>query len=382
MKRAAAVLVAVGTVALAGGAARSDSYVTLRGQYYKEDSTRVVQPVVELSKDLPNGVQVRAYYLLDAITSASAASGPSGDTIFTEYRNETSLEVSKEWSRVKAGLAYRYSAESDYWSHTLRAFASLKTWSDTGTLSLSFGRGWDQVGRRVQGAAPSPVSNPCVPTGSETCPLDITFGGVGYSQVLFPTVLAQAGYEVMYLDGYLASPYRTVASMGLEKVPRKRLRNAVSGRVAKYLPATRTGLQLHYRYYWDLYPGTSPDQVPPGDPWHVRSHTFEGRVFQEVGSTVELRFTGRLYLQGAADFWCQPASCYTGHDLYTSDPKLAKVTTTFLEGKIYWEAVRWRELAFLRWFSAGTFELSYGHFAQSTSFGGAHVLQAGYTFPF
>jgi hypothetical protein len=364
----------------------ADNHVTVRGQYYREPSTRVVQPVVEISKDLPHGMDISAHYLLDAITSASAASGPTGDTIFTEYRNESGLALGVSWSRWRVGAAYKYSAESDYWSHTLVLSATRRTWGDTGTLALSGGVGADQVGRRVQGNAPTPpVSSgaPCTPSGTRTCPLTSGFGGVGYSQILSPTLLVQAGYEFIWLQGYLASPYRQVGGFGPEMVPDNRLRNAVSGRGVKYFPRTKTGVQLHYRYYWDFYAASTT--YAAGDPWHVHSHTVEARIFQGLGRDFELRVTGRYYSQAAANFWCdQGASpgCYTGRQLYTGDPKLQPVSTGFAEAKLYWEATRWRDQPFFGWFAAGTFELSYGRFLQNTSFANAHVLQTGYSLPF
>jgi hypothetical protein len=375
----AAVLALLG-IGLSQGSALADDHVTIRGQYYREPSTRVVQPVVELSKDLPHGIDVTAHYLLDAITSASAASGPAGDTIFTESRSEEGLSVGKSWSRVRVGVSYRYSGESDYWSHFVVGSLTLRVWDDTGTLSATFGGGWDQVGRRVQGSTPMPK---LAPGCGHTCPLDTTMGGLWYSQVLSPTVLVQAGYEVAYLDGFQSSPYRTVSSHGgmMENVPRKRWRNVAAVRAAKYFPAAGLGLQLHYRYYWDF----SGDAGDATNPWNVRSHTVEGRIYQSLGRDLELRLTGRYYSQGSAGFWCDAASaagCDATSRYFTSDPKLGSVTTKLLELKIYWDAAIWRDLPFFGWFAAGTFELSYGHFWQDTTFADAHVAQAGYTFPF
>jgi hypothetical protein len=375
--------------ALAGGArvARSDDYVTLRGQYYREPSTRVVQPVVEIAKDLPDGMDLNVHYLLDAITSASAASGPSGDNIFTELRNEAGIRVGKTWPRARLIAGYGYSAESDYWSHTVVAGLALRVWQDSGTLTFSTGLAFDQVGRRVLGSAPTPPlapGAPCSPSGARTCPLDQQFGGVSYSQVLSPTLLAQVGYEFALLEGFLASPYRAVSGQGPEVVPDKRWRNAIAARAAKYFPSVAMGLQLHYRYYFDVYPGADP-LASGGDPWRVRSHSVEGRVYARVSRDAEVRLTGRYYTQGAADFWCDQSvnpSCYTGRQLYTSDPKLSHMRTEYLEAKVYWEAARWRDLAFVGWFAAGTFELSYGRYWQSSSYGRADILQAGYTIPY
>jgi hypothetical protein len=382
----AAALVLVAAMFPQAGMVWADGHVAMRGQYYREPSTRVVQPVIEVAKDLPAGFDVSAHYLLDAITSASAASGPSGDNIFTEYRNESGLAVGKSWSRIRVGAAYRYSAESDYWSHSFMLSAALRTWGDTGTLALSAGIGFDQVGRRTAPNAFTPAGAVCPAAG--TCPLDSRFGGIGYSQVLSPTLLVQAGYELVWLDGYLGSPYRAVTLLPgqvlPEMAPNNRVRNAVSARAAKYFRRTGTGLQLHYRYYFDLYAGGM--SYPNGDPWKLRSHTVEMRLFQMLSSDLELRLTGRYYSQGAANFWCDQGgnpSCYVGAQIYTSEPQLTPFRTTFLEAKLYWEAIRWRDLPFLGWFAAGTFELSYGRFLQSTkTFGTAHVVQTGYSLPF
>lgn len=355
----------------------ADNHVTLRGQYYREPSTRVVQPVVEIEKDLPDGFDVNTHLLLDAITSASAASGPAGDTIFTEVRDEVGVRVGKSWSRFRLTLGYSYSAESDYWSHTVVAGGTLRLWGDSATLSFSLGAGHDIVSKRVQGASPRPP-----PENT----LQQAFAGVWYGQVLSPTMLLQGGYETALLDGYLGSPYRPVGARGVEVIPGRRLRNAAGLRWAWYFPVQGTGLQVHLRYYFDLYPGSD---APYGgqDPWGIRSATVEARLFQRLTSSLEARVTARYYTQGSAAFWCEQArnaSCLNGfgNGIYTGDPKLSQMSTKYLEGKVYWDAISWRGLPFVGWFAAGTFELSYGYYWQSTSYVGAHVLQAGYTIPY
>lgn len=391
-------LLAVGFAAtsflvFAGTNAVAENAISVRGHYFREASTRVVQPVVQVSKDVPGGVDVTAHYLLDAITSASAAAGPSGDNVFTEYRNEFGAGMGWNWSRVRIGAAYRYSAESDYWSHTGVGSLALRLWGDTATLALSGGASADVVGRRVPPNVPTPPPTPgaaCQPRGPYTCSLRLIFGGLGYTQVLSPAAVVQVSYEFADMNGFLASPYRQVAGMGFENVPRHRFRNALAARVGYYVRALRAGAQLHYRYYWDwerlndvmdVVPGTSD----PTDPWRVTSQTIEARVYKEIGRDVEVRLTGRYYPQGPANFWCdQQASpaCYQGRSLFTGlfagDPKLGKVTTTFLEAKVYWDAIALRGIPFFGWFADGTFELSYGHLWQSTAFGAAHLIQTGY----
>ena len=371
-------------VTLADRGLRADDHVAIRGQYYRETSTRVVQPVVELSKDLPAGFNVTAGYLLDAITSASAASGPSSDAVFTEYRNEERLAVSKSWDRTSLSLAYRYSAESDYWSHTLSAGASWRLWGDTGTFYVFGGEGWDVVSRRVRGANPMQQRLLC-PSGDQavSCDLDISFGGLSYTQVLAPTWIVQAGYDLAYLSGFQGSPYRVVPqTSGPENVPGKRLRQAATFRAAWYWPAGRLGLQLHYRYYWDTYPGAKPET---GDPWQLHSQTVEERVYKELPGHLEARVSFRYYDQSAASFWCDlnlNAGCYAGAFFTTSDPKLGRMHTYYPELKLTWDAVALTGVPFFGWFATGAFDIAYGRYIQSTSFGDAHVVQVGYLMPY
>ena len=63
---------------------------------------------------------------------------------------------------------------------------------------------------------------------------------------------------------------------------------------------------------------------------------------------------------------------------YAADPKLGPVVTQYPEMQLVWQADALRAVPFLRWFSAGAFEISYGYYFQNTAFGGAHLLQTGY----
>jgi hypothetical protein len=358
--------------------ARGADQVTIRGAYYREPSTRVIQPVVDIQKDLPHGFDIDAHYLVDAITSASAAAGTTKDSIFTEIRNEVGLGVGKNWDRTRATLGYRYSAESDYWSHGLGGSLAGRFWGDTATVALSLGLSLDTMSSRDR---PSPD---CAVAPHTYCTLNSYFAGLSYTQVLSPTSVAQVDGEVAYLDGFQGNLYRLVPGSGYEKPPTQRLRNAVAGRIATYFPSSSTGLQLHYRFYWDLYPGQTPS-----DPWLVRAHTIEARLYQKLSRSLEVRLLYRQHFQNHAAFWCDITvnpSCYQAGSLplpYTSaDPKLGAIHTEYPEVKLLWDADRLRTVPFLRWFSAATFEISYGYYVQSDSFGSAHVLQAGATMPY
>jgi hypothetical protein len=369
-------------LAMGGGAARADDYVTLRGAYYREASTRVIQPTVEVERDDDSGVDVKAHFLVDTITSASVAAGTAVDSIFTETRNEAGLSLRKRWSRADVGLGYKYSAESDYWSHALNASASLRFWGDTARLGLSVGHNFDTVASRFR----TPY---CAHPPSASCSLDGTFVGLSYTQLLSPVLLAQASLESSYLDGFQANIYRTV-NTNYEKLPSTRLRNAAAVRVAYHVVRTGTSLRLAYRYYRDLRPcdlGGAPCDVK-GDPWQLHSHTVEARVYQPLTRTLEVRASVRYYWQSRAAFWCdigdpvpfcryEPSSAY-----YSTDPKLGAMTTLYPEVKLFWLAEALTDVPVLGWLAAGTFDVSYGRYFQHTSLGDAHVLQLGYTMPY
>src|SRR5581483_4140349 len=125
---------------------------------------------------------------------------------------------------------------------------SHRFWGDTATVSAFGGPTFDYVATRTR-----TIECPTRLPGSTDpgCDLFVLTGGVSYAQVLSPTLLVQISYDVQHQDGFQANPYRQVAGFGYEKVPRVRLRQSVTPRIAYYLPASRTGLQLHYRYYRD-----------------------------------------------------------------------------------------------------------------------------------
>ena len=116
--RAALVAAILRRHAAAVAPVRADDHITVRGAYFREASTRVIQPVVEISKDLPSGFDVTAHYLLDAITSASVAAGTVGRH---DLHRDAQRGRAGAWARPgiagAPSLGYQYSAESDYWSH-------------------------------------------------------------------------------------------------------------------------------------------------------------------------------------------------------------------------------------------------------------------------
>jgi hypothetical protein len=361
----AAALLLLGAPPLTPSRAGADNLIMVRGAYFREASTRVVQPVVEVWQDLPQGFDIKTHYLLDAITSASVAAGTTSDSIFTELRNEVGLAVGWTHNHLRTALGYSYSAESDYWAHALALSSQYRFWGDSATLHVNAGLGWDGSWPRTR--------TPNCPTANEfICRLTSYFAAVGYTQVWSPTFVTHISLEGSFLDGYQASLYRAVPNLGFENVKSERLRGVVSPRAAYYLPSSHTGFQLQYRYY--------------RDDWGISAQMVEGRVFQRLTPDLEARFSYRYYTQTPADFWCDwmaISNCYPPNaQFYTGDPKLGPVGTSMPEIKLMWDAVSLRGVPFVGWFSEGTFDISYGRYFQNTTFGNAHLVQMGYTLPY
>lgn len=360
--RVAAALVTV----LASPLVRAEDRATVRGAYYREASTKVVQPMVLVSKDLPDGFDVAAHGLVDAITSPSVLTGVAGDNIFTEYRKEAGMIVGKTIDRTRLALSYRQSREPDYISHSAGLQVLAGVWENSGTAALSLAYSHDTIGPNLNN------------------PLDVGFASLAYVQALSPLLLAEARYELTYQNGYLCNAYDQDAR-GRAKCPRQRARHVGVLRVAHYVPALAGGAQLHYRVYYDQQWGASTN------PWGMAAHSAEVRLYKEASRTLELRLSYRFHTQTAAAFWwcngdpSRAANPECGGDVlsyHASLQTLGPLRTQFIELQFVWAARALALVPLLAWFADGTFELSYGHYFQTTHYGNAHVLQTGYSLPF
>ena len=290
----------------AASTAVAGDYVIVRGAYYREASTRVIQPMVELERESPSGIDVGAHFLVDAITSASIAAGTAIDNVFTEVRDEAGLRVRKRWTRSDATLAYKYSAESDYWSHGIGGSFGHRFWGDTAAVRLSVGRSFDTMSARGR----TPECRPGV--SAVSCPLDVWFAGVNYTQILSPVWLAQVSYELAYLDGFQGNLYRVRAELrvrgrsGQAAAPRHRAAHAY------YFPQTgHRACSCFTATTGTCFPGG--DGVSQLDPWALRAHTLEGRVYQQLTPDLEMRLLFRYHKQNHAQFWCDAIAvpgCY------------------------------------------------------------------------
>jgi hypothetical protein len=306
-------------VAVLAGEARADGVLSLRGAYYKERSTRVQQPMVDATFDTGENGQVRGHFLVDSITSASAATG-AGGVEFTELRYEFGLGYSHRLPRhVTIGAQARFSTESDYSSLFAAGHVELALFDQTTTVRALFGRTADQIDNGVSlmmGSLGTPPREESLAT---------TMASLGVAQVLGPRVVASVTYDLIHMSGYQANIYRVVrggTEPVPERVPEERLRHAVAASVRVYLP-TRTTAIAAYRFY--------------ADDWGIVAHTPEARVIQEIVPGLDARARYRFFTQTAADFW-KPV--YMQSELVdpaafvTDDEKLSPFTTHTFGGQL------------------------------------------------
>ena len=148
-----------------------------------------------------------------------------------------------------------------------------------------------------------------------------TTGAVSLTQVLTPTTLVSLSYGVTLMEGTLGNTWNSVplttGVRGPEILPSERVRHALVGRAAQWLP-WNGALRLYYRFY--------------GDDWGIVAHSLEAQLLQ--------RLTPQLYVGGYYRFHTQTgASFFTtlapdDGSLRVADSDLARLDSQTVGGKM------------------------------------------------
>ena len=318
------ILLVLAAIALPSSSGRAEDRVTVRGNYYREPSTRVLQPLVDVSVDVPDErFTVGATYLLDAITSASIAAGTlqvtGGDQLFTELRHEASGRVGGQLGPWSLGGGFRYSTETDYIARSLAASVGRDFLHRALTLRASYSFDFNRVyritnslGERMPWCGGVQVME-CSGEGfgPHTNALHTHYAALAYSHALLPTLHAHAALELAFLRGPQDNPYRAgvIPNAFPEAHPLQRDRVAVSGSVRWMIPRAHMVLEPTYRYYTD--------------DWKVQAHSPDLRVHFRLWRHLLLRVRYRYYQQNQAYFW-RDDMVYSGEDdeLRSGDPKM------------------------------------------------------------
>lgn len=354
--RAASVSVVVGLALLCSVAqeAHADGQVQLRGAYYKEQATRVAQPMLDVTVEVvPDLVEVRAHTLLDSISSASVVA-------FDETRYEGGGGVDVTLGDYKVGGFARYSYEMDYRSlfGALRMSAELA--QKNTTLSLVLGGGNDAVDNA--GARGGMVF---IERGGN---LRTILASAGVMQILTPNTLAAVTYDLTAVSGFLENAYRQVPVAGIlntfEEVPESRRRHALFATVRHFLKATRTTLAAGYRLYFDN--------------WDVLAHTPSVRIVQEIKPRLNVEVSYRYHTQSGAYFYL-PVYDDPAQEWYTNDVKLSPFDSHALGAGI---DTALSVFGFSGRMGDVRLDILGQYVTQNNRFGNAVVLQTGLSFQF
>jgi hypothetical protein len=360
MQLARTTALAIGALALALTArpAAADGELTLRGAYYKERATRVQQPMLDGAFDVGDNGLATGHVLVDAITSASGASGAAGEA-FSEKRYEAGGGYAHQLGALRVDGHGRFSTEPDYRSIFGGARIELELFEKNTVVGLGFDYGRDHITN-------AGAQDPLVMGNEISGDLSSYLGSISVTQLLSADAVVAITYDVARLDGYQQNPYRTVITdLGLqpELHPDERTRHAIAATGRYFVNRTATAVIATYRYY--------------RDDWGVHAHTPELRLIQEAGDGVEVGVRYRFHRQDAADF---ALANYTGTEmLRTDDTKLTAFDSHTLEGKlsllgeVFGLGGRWAGVR-----AEGLLQ----YVAQDNDFGNAIVAQAALTFPF
>ena len=330
-------------------------WVGLYGSYYKERSTRVVSPMMKLKADLPLESELQVGYLLDQITSASAAFIPGQDIVFQEYRHE--FEVAggiRLFDLLKPIARFRYSDEPDYKSIGFDAGLELLLFEENTTLTAGFGYLADTIGTRP---APDQVTDPNATQFREH--LKTYLVRVGLAQVATPELLFGVDLETQIARGFQENQYR------VEQHPRRRNRYAVSAWGAYRFESTRTTVRLDARMYIDT--------------WELNAFSSELRVTQRIVPSLEIEPRIRFHVQDGV-FFVDPV-IRNGQLYRTQDPKLMAFNAQTFGLQLSWE-LSFLDDSFLELFSGVLIQPYYAFLRQTSSYGNAHIAQLGALWPF
>ena len=241
----------------------------------------------------------------DAVTTASRINTAGSFDTLTTYRWDRATEVSFR-------AAFHIEEPFESWSYGLgatRAFAE-----DNTVVGVSVNQVVDWFDHfNLNG------------TRNERVNRSTTNVNATLTQVLSPYTIAVLSYGGTLQVGTLGNTWSSVlltdGSRGEERLPRERLRNALSLRVAEWLP-WNGALKLYYRAYLD--------------DWSAYAHTMEANLLQRLFRGLYLRAEYRVHWQRAVRFYTE-AGDPQAPGYRTADSDLARFVAQTIGGAISWD---------------------------------------------
>ena len=382
-------LIAVLGVALAPSLARGDGTLSMRGVYYKERATRVMQPMLDGTFDAGDHGLVTGHLLVDAITSASSSSGADNAQAFTERRYEAGLGYTHTLDvpallggdikdLLRLGAESKYSKESDYRSLYAGARSEAELFQKNTTVGIGGGLSLDTVSAAAA-QGPGMIQLACEP-GDALSECDLKTYGLYLSaaQIASRDAVIGISYDLAKLSGYQSNPYRQAIAGNQfvpEHHPTERLRQAWAASARYFIGRTETTLVAGYRYY--------------RDDWKIRAHTPELRAVQLVDDNIEASVRYRFHTQTAAFFYreryddvmgiCEGGSTAAEDCFASDDVKLSKFTSHTMEAKL---GMLGEVFGLSGMWAGARFEAMLQYVVQHNRFGNAIIAHAALTLPF
>jgi hypothetical protein len=152
-----------------------------------------------------------------------------------------------------------------------------------------------------------------------------TMGSAGVTQILTPTTVVNVNYGLTLQQGTLGNTWNAVPltndTRGPELLPTQRLRHAVVGRMAQFLP-WNGALRLYYRFY--------------ADDWGIVAHSAEGQIMQRLTPMLYVGAIYRFHTQTGPTFFTTLAS--PDATLRVADSDLAPLQSQTIGGKFVGDA--------------------------------------------
>jgi hypothetical protein len=214
---------------------------------YSGDGVTIDGPSVLLRKQIGNHVSVSGNYYVDMVSGASidvrATASP-----YTEERTETTAGIDLLHEKSLISFSFTNSSENDFEANSAYVGLSQSFFGDLTTITMSYSKGWDEVGER----------------GNESFAeeADRQKFGFGVSQIMTKSLIMGFNAEHISDEGFLNNPYRSIRfvdptsdrgfSFGDELYPNTRSSTAYSINANYYLPY-RAALYGDARVYSDSW---------------------------------------------------------------------------------------------------------------------------------
>lgn len=257
--------------------------------YYSGDNVTIDGPSLLLRKNIKESVSLFGNYYVDSISSASIDVVTTGASPYEEERQEYSVGGDYLHDDTVMSVAFTDSTENDYKAQSLNLGVSQDMFGGLTTVTMSYGRGSDDIFRNGPDGQPDGVFH-------ETA--DRRNYRIGLTQVITRNMLLGLYYEAITDEGFLNNPYRQTRyldansasgySWQAEVYPGTRSSNSFSFQTRYHLPY-RASVHGGYRFFTDT--------------WGITAHNLNFGYTHAIRQAWVMDIGYRYYTQGAADFY-------------------------------------------------------------------------------